>query len=234
LVRYDAQSSRLQPYLGGNSAEFVTFSPDGQVVAYVTFPEGIMWRANRDGSHPVQLTDAPWHPLNPRWSPDGAQILFFQIDWAGHMRSYIVPSQGGTPRPLLPEDNEGQGDPNWSPDGHKIVFSTLETPGESSGVFNLRVLDLASHQITTLPGSEGVWSPRWSPNGRFIAGLNGGAGMKIFDFETQRWSEVQRMGACSFPTWSSDSQFIYFLLPRMIRACLESAYRAAMRSALSI
>ena len=38
----------------------------------------------------------------------------------------------------------------------------------------------------------------------------------------------------NFPTWSSDSQFIYFLLPRMIRACLESAYRAAMRSALSI
>jgi len=212
LVRYDAQSSRLQPYLGGISSEFVTFSPDGQFVLYVTFPEGILWRANRDGSHPVQLTDAPWHPLNPRWSPDGAQILFFQYDWAGHMRSYIVPSQGGTPRPLLPEDNEGQGDPNWSPDGHKIVFSTLETPGESSGVFNLRVLDLASHQITTLPGSEGVWSPRWSPNGRFIAGLNGGGGMKIFDFETQRWSEVQRMGACSFPTWSSDSQFIYFVL----------------------
>jgi DNA-binding winged helix-turn-helix (wHTH) protein/Tol biopolymer transport system component len=212
LVRYDAQSSRLQPWLGGISAEFVTFSPDGQFVAYVTFPEGILWRANRDGSHPVQLTDAPWHPLNPRWSPDGAQILFFQYDWAGHVRSYIVPSQGGTPRSLLPEDNEGQSDPNWSPDGHKIVFSTLETPGQQSGVFNLRVLDLASHQITTLPGSEGVWSPRWSPNGRFIAGLNGPAGMKIFDFETQRWSEVQRMGACSFPTWSSDSQFIYFVL----------------------
>jgi Tol biopolymer transport system component len=215
LVRYDARSSGLQPYLGGISAEFATFSPDGQSVAYVTFPEGILWRANRDGSHPVQLTDAPWYPLNPRWSPDGAQILFFQHDWAGHLRSYIVPSQGGTPRPLLPEDNEGQSDPNPSPDGHKIVFSTLETPGQQSGGFNLRVLDLASHQITTLPGSEGVWSPRWSPNGRFIAGLNHGGpagGMKIFDFETQRWSEVQRMGACSFPTWSSDSQFIYFVL----------------------
>ena len=215
LVRYDARSSRLQPYLGGISAEFATFSPDGQFVAYVTFPEGILWRANRDGSHPVQLTDAPWYPLNPRWSPDGAQILFFQYDWAGHVRSYIVPSQGGPPRSLLPEDNEGQSDPNWSPDGHKIVFSTLETPGQQSGVFNLRVLDLASHQITTLPGSEGVWSPRWSPNGRFIAGLNDGGpagGMKIFDLETQRWSEVQPMGACSFPTWSSDSQFIYFVL----------------------
>ena len=87
LVRYDAQSSRLQPWLGGISAEFVTFSPDGQFVAYVTFPEGILWRANRDGSHPVQLTDAPLYPLNPRWSPDGSQILFCSYDSEGRVRS---------------------------------------------------------------------------------------------------------------------------------------------------
>jgi Tol biopolymer transport system component len=151
--------------------------------------------------------------LNPRWSPDGSQILFFQYDWAGHSRSYILPSQGGTPRSLLPEGNEGQTDPNWSPDGHKIVFSTLETLGQTLGVFNLRVLDLASHQITTLPASEGVWSPRWSPNGRFIAGLYAGdtGCVKIFDFETQRWSVVQGMRGCGWPTWSSDSQFIYFM-----------------------
>jgi Tol biopolymer transport system component len=213
LVRYDAQSSRLQPYLGGISAEFVTFSSDGQFVAYVTFPEGILWRANRDGSHPVQLTDARLYPVNPRWSPDGAQILFSNYEPEGHVRAYVTPSQGGTPRPLLPDDNEGQSDPSWSPDGHKIVFSTFEAIGAFNSV--LRVLDLVSHQITTLPGSEGVWSPRWSPNGRFIAGLYTGptGGMKIFDFETQRWSVVQRAGKCDFPTWSSDSQFIYFLRP---------------------
>jgi Tol biopolymer transport system component/DNA-binding winged helix-turn-helix (wHTH) protein len=213
LVRYDAQSSRLQPYLGGISAEFVNFSPDGQFVAYVTFPEGILWRANWDGSHPVQLTNAPLYPLGPYWSPDGAQILFSNFDAKGHWRAYVISSQGGTPQPLLPEGNESQHDPSWSPDGHKILFSTLET----LGVFNsvLRVLDLASHQITTLPGSEGVWSPRWSPNGRFIAGLYTGptGGMKIFDFETQRWSLVKKKGETDFPTWSSDSQFIYFLSP---------------------
>ena len=211
LVRYNARSSRLQTYLGGISAEFATFSPDGQFVAYVTFPEGILWRANRDGSHPVQLTDAPWYPLTPRWSPDGAQILFSNFDSKAHVKAYVTSSQGGTPRPLLPDDSEGQGDPNWSPDGHKIVFSTLQTIDFSNSV--LRVLDLDSHQITTLPGSEGVWSPRWSPNGRFIAGLTTGVPgpIKIFDFETQRWSVVQPTGECDFPTWSSDSQFIYFL-----------------------
>ena len=213
LDRYDAQSSRLQPYLGGISAEFITFSPDGEYVAYVTFPEGILWRANRDGSHPVQLTDPSLYPLNPHWSPDGSQILFCSSRGSEHVRAYVISSQGGTPQAILPEDSEGQSDPSWSADGHTIVFSTLE----AVGVFNsvLRVLDLASHQITTLPGSEGMWSPRWSPNGRFIAGLHAGptGGIKIFDFETQRWSVVQQTRETDFPTWSSDSQFIYFLRP---------------------
>jgi Tol biopolymer transport system component len=130
------------------------------------------------------------------------------------VRAYVISSQGGTPQPLLPEDSEGQSDPSWSPDGHKIVFSTLDEIGAYKSV--LRVLDLTSHQITTLPGSEGVWSPRWSPNGRFIAGLYTGAtgGIKIFDFETQRWSALLEKGETDFPTWSSDSQFIYFLRPR--------------------
>jgi Tol biopolymer transport system component len=212
LVRYDAQSSRLQPYLGGISAEFLTFSPSGQFVAYVTFPEGILWRANRDGSHPVQLTEAPLYPVNPRWSPDGSEILFCNYDSRG-LKAYVISSQGGTPQPVVPEEKGGQSDPSWSADGHRIAFSTLKSIGAFNSV--LRVVDLVSHQVTTLPGSEGVWSPRWSPNGRFIAGLHAGptGGLKIFDFETQRWSVMQQTRETDFPTWSSDSQFIYFLSP---------------------
>ncbi len=55
----------IEPYLGGISAEFVTFSPDGNSLAYVTFPEGILWRANRDGSGRVQMTDPPMYPSCP-------------------------------------------------------------------------------------------------------------------------------------------------------------------------
>ena len=36
LVRYDAKSRQLQPFLGGISAEWVAFSPDGKLIAYVT------------------------------------------------------------------------------------------------------------------------------------------------------------------------------------------------------
>jgi eukaryotic-like serine/threonine-protein kinase len=209
LVRYNAESRQLQPWLGGISAEFVTYSPGGDSIAYVTFPEGLLWRANRDGSAPVQLTSPPLYPLNPHWSPDGTRILFFCADGKGRVKSYFVPAKGGPPEPLLPEDKEDQIEPYWSPDGNKIVFSW---PSGLRGNTNkvLHVLDLKSRQVLTLPGSKGMWSPRWSPNGRFIAALNASGGISVFDFQTGLWSELQK-GERDFPTWSSDSRFVYFL-----------------------
>ena len=32
-------------------------------------------------------------------------------------------------------------------------------------------MDLNSRQISTIPDSEGFYSPRWSPDGRYIAAL---------------------------------------------------------------
>jgi DNA-binding winged helix-turn-helix (wHTH) protein/Tol biopolymer transport system component len=215
LVRFDAQSHQLQPWLGGISAEYVSLSPNGQFVAYVSFPDGILWRAKRDGSDPVQLTNPPMYPVNPRWSPNGTQILFSQIDADGHFRSYLIPSHGGnTPQPLLPDEKEGTGDANWSPDGRKIVYCSVRSM-EAIGSFkyDIRVLDVESHRIATLPAAPGTFSPRWSPNGRFIAGIHLGTpgGLAVFDFETQRWEMLHLKGEVDWPTWSSNSQFIYFL-----------------------
>ena len=78
LERYDPTSKHLEPYLGGISAELLDFSRDGKYVAYVTFPGGILWRANRDGAGLVQLTEPPFYPRNPRWSPDGTKLLRVQ------------------------------------------------------------------------------------------------------------------------------------------------------------
>jgi Tol biopolymer transport system component/DNA-binding winged helix-turn-helix (wHTH) protein len=211
LVRYDAQSRELKPWLGGISAEQVSYSPDGKFVVYVSYPEGILWRANRDGSDPVQLTGASFSPLLPHWSPDGSTILFFENSIERDrqsFQSYIVPSQGGTPRPILPDDKQQQIDPNWSPDGKKIVFASGETKDSNSGLF-IRVLDLASRETVTLPGSQGIYSPRWSPDGRFIAGLNSSGGISVFEFATQHWSQLQT-GPSGYPGWSSDSRFVFF------------------------
>jgi Tol biopolymer transport system component len=209
LVRIDGNSQGLKPYLGGISAEGVSFSPDGRLIAYVTFPEGILWIANRDGSNPIQLTERPLYPLLPQWSPDGAQILFSSLDVEGNWKSYVVSPRGGTPRPILPESKEMQAQSSWSPDGRKIVFASHEIAGGTSRG-SLRVLDLASGRITTLP--EAAWFPRWSPDGRFIAGLDPDSlDLKVLDLGTQRWSVLQKR-LTGNPTWSRDGKFIYFLL----------------------
>jgi serine/threonine protein kinase/Tol biopolymer transport system component len=214
LVRFDLRNKQLQPFLGGISAEYVEFSKDGRYVVYVSYPEGILWRANRDGSGRVQLTDSSMYPLNPHWSPDGSQILFMDMDSHGAVKSYVVSSEGGGPQRIMPEDNGFQSDPGWSPDGRKIVFSNGGLGNQ--GIAELRVLDIASHSVTVLPGSAGIaGSPRWSPDGRYIAATSTEhPSLQIYDTKTQQWSVLLKIGQntpVDYPVWSRDSRSIYFL-----------------------
>jgi serine/threonine protein kinase/Tol biopolymer transport system component len=207
LVRLDAQSKQFQPFLGGISADLIAFSKDGHSVAYVTYPDGILWRANRDGSDRVQLTSPSLSPQSlPAWSPDGTQLVFEAPSPQGpHV--WIVSPMGGSPQRLLPEDSGPETQPSWSPDGRKITFSTGTIGSRES---QIRILDLANRQISTLPGSDGKFVPRWSPNGQFInAASIDGSTIYVFDTKTQHWSALNCPHA--FALWSSDSRSIYFL-----------------------
>jgi Tol biopolymer transport system component len=210
LVRFDSKSNQFQPFLGGISANLLSFSKDGQTMAYVSYPEDVLWKANKDGSNPTQLSDPPLYPESISLSPDGSQVLFMASSPKGIPETWIVSSQGGSPRRLLPEDNEPQTDPNWSPDGRKVIFATnLVGARNQSSV--IRILDLDSHQVTTIPGSAGMFSPHWSPNGQSIAASSLDiASLYLFDMKTQRWSTLYK-GLFAYATWSRDSRFIYFL-----------------------
>jgi DNA-binding winged helix-turn-helix (wHTH) protein/Tol biopolymer transport system component len=211
LIRYDSKSGRFQPFLAGISAEFVTYSSGGKYVAYVSYPEGVLWRANLDGSNPTQLTDPPVYPKSLRWSPDGSEILFVDRTPQGPDAIYSVPADGsGKPRRLLQQDREAETDPSWSPDGRKIVFSTSPNVGASSKS-DLRILDIATGNVAVLPASDGLLVPRWSPDGLSIAAMTLDAmAMKIFDIARGRWTKLNS-GAVAFPEWSHDGRFIYYV-----------------------
>lgn len=209
LTRYDAKSKQFLPFLGGISAEYIDFSKDGQWVAYVSYRDGTLWRSKVDGSQRLQLTNPPAYPVLPRWSPDGKKIIFFEFGVTADKtaRMYEVSPDGGTPSLLLPEDRSQQLDPNWSPEGSKIIFA-----GESNDPSSaIHILDLASRKVSDVPGSAGLYSPRWSPDGHYLSAFSADSKtILLFDFSTQKWTAVGS-GSLGWLCWSHDGQFIYLL-----------------------
>jgi DNA-binding winged helix-turn-helix (wHTH) protein/WD40 repeat protein len=207
LSRFDSKTKQFQPFLGGISAQGVSYSKDGKSIAYVSYPEGILWKANRDGSNPVQLTDPPLQAFMPRWSPDGKQISFAG-DYPGPNGAfYLVSSDGGSPRKFLAQDQHLDGFLTWSPDGHQMAGTSTSADGK----FVLVILNLDTRQDTIIPGSVGLFEPRWSPNGRYLAAAGfESMQLKVFDLKTKKWSELTQPGIADCPEWSGDSEFIYF------------------------
>jgi Tol biopolymer transport system component/predicted Ser/Thr protein kinase len=211
LVRYDSSSKQFVPFLGGINAYGVAFSRDGQHVAYIDGLDGTLWTSRADGSEKVQLTYSPNRASFPRWSPDGNQIVYLSAQLGKPWKMFLIAPQGGTAEELLPKD-QTEGDPTWSADGSRIAFSSgLPQPGQKS---DIRILDLKTRQVTTIPGSDDKYSPRWSPDGRYLAALNlENLSKKLFlyDFQAEKWTEwIDDPDGIGYPAWSSDSQHVDF------------------------
>jgi Tol biopolymer transport system component len=211
LVRWDAGTREIRPFLSGIQASALDFSKDGKWVAYVAFPDGNLWRSRTDGSERLQLSFPPVAAFMPRWSPDGTQIAFMGRGPGRPSRIYLVPTEGGALQQPIPGD-QNQSDPNWSPDGNSLVFGGQILPESDATRLNaIRIFELKTHQVSALPGSEGLWSPRWSMNGRSIIAMsNNGRKLLVFDFSQHTWSLLAE-GAIAYPQWSHRGEYVYFL-----------------------
>jgi TolB protein len=114
------------------------YSPDGRHLYFNSTRSGAMalWRANADGSDPVQLTRDParrdWFP---HVSPDGKWLVYVSfgddIALEDHppnredVQLRIMPADGSAPPQILTRLFGGQGTinvPSWSPDGTQVAF----------------------------------------------------------------------------------------------------------------
>jgi len=216
MEQYDTQSRLFKPFLPSISCGYADFSKDGQRIAYVAGEQEItgpscLWVSQIDGSHKVQLTKPPLLTMLPRWSPDGKWIAFMGKDPGQPWRVRVVSVDGGSYAPVTAVNDE-EGAPTWSPDGAQIAFGGMTQASErTSGPLVIHILNLKTGQLTQVPGSDGLWTARWSPDGRYIAAVTeDNHKLMLFDFRTTRWTKLASIANILDVTWSRHEEALYF------------------------
>lgn len=224
VMRFQAESATFAPYLPISGTGF-NLTRDGQHVIYTRLPGFDLIRSRIDGSEQVKLlqgSSLQW----VRWgrlSPDEKQIAV--AEEANNVGIYLVPTEGGKPELVLSGQYLA---PDWSPDGHFLVFRDV-----TREPFSLGVVDLRTKKASAIPESQGMWRPRWSPDGRYIAAIRSKDGaVVLFDFEKQQWRKASD-GRSDYPAWSPDGKYLYFVSTQgtaNTQISEQSLYRIVMNS----
>lgn len=101
------------------------YSPDGKRLVFQSTRTGYheIWRADADGSNPVQLTHFAKNLTGtPRWSPDSRWITFDSRP-GDHPQIFVINAEGGQPRQITQGDSDNAV-PSWSMDGKWIYFAS--------------------------------------------------------------------------------------------------------------
>ncbi len=157
------------------------WSPDGRRMAYVTDRRGhdeIWTRLGEDQSdQPLVTPDAfpgpgPARIMSVRYSPDGERMSFVTVatapDGTFLSRLWVMPTRGGTPRPLVSEASHTTR-ATWAPDGRSLAVRL--TNADQAGIWSIPV-DTSQKPRAILRGPDvHVWHLEWSPTGNLIAGV---------------------------------------------------------------
>ena len=190
-------------------ANRVEYSRDGNWVAWTDQSE-TLWRARAaDGSDKIRLTSEGTEVFLAHWSPDGKRLALMAREHGGLWQTYLVNAAGGSPEALLKE-TRNTADPTWSPDGKQLAFGRQpDLMGKESAPRSLQILNIETHKVEMIPGSDGLFSPRWSPDGRWIAALTlDQKALMLYDVRLQHWKQLARTSAAD-PVWNSDSTAVY-------------------------
>jgi Tol biopolymer transport system component len=163
------------------SAAYPAFSADGRRLVYSE--RGV----SKDDTYHIfvrrvptgavaQLTTGGANDISPAWSADGARIAFIRVD-EGKAQLIAIPSAGGAEARIaeFPAAESDQPLPalSWSRDGRTFA---VVTGGEKqpAAIALISVANGTLRRVTTPPqGSDGDWSPVFSPDGSKLAFARG-------------------------------------------------------------
>ena len=117
------------------------------------------------------------HDFSPAWLPgDGALVYVCE---EGLNFNICLQRLDGSPSEILLESQSALVPLVVSPDGQKLALPGYIAKGQS---MRLRLLDLASHQVTDLPETGWIagFPPAFSPDGRWVLAITGNGGVPAF------------------------------------------------------
>jgi Tol biopolymer transport system component len=157
----DPGSGKFVPFLDGFPAIWFAISPDRQWMAFTDYPGGNLWRSRLDGSEPLQLSTTRGYMQ--AWSKDSKSLVYTD----GHKLN-LVPVNGRAPEKLI-ATGTNKAMPSWTPDGKSVTFGYLDNQDQLvEGIYSV---DVATRQVSMMPGSTGHYAPSWSPDGRYLVAL---------------------------------------------------------------
>ena len=161
-----------------------------------------------DGSNHSYVTEGKVTALNPRFSPDGRQLVY--TSYLGRMpRVFVIDIASGNERLLVPGRIMTFA-PRFSPDGRNIVFSMAQ-----SGNTDLYVVNAYGgppRRLTATPGAD--TSPSYSPDGSRIVFESDRSGTQQLYMMNADGSGQRRIsfggGRYASPVWSPRGNLIAF------------------------
>ncbi len=130
LYLYDFVTNREVPLTSGAGEDYSpAFSPDGKRVAFLRDGKDLRV-VDVDSKQETSLAhdrfgmeiDEP----QPAWSPDGKWIAVFAVGEKGFTNVSLIPSAGGTPRPVSSLANANANSIAWGHDGSFLLFDTSQ------------------------------------------------------------------------------------------------------------
>ena len=219
LVWFDRSGTRIGTVGEPAFYDSPELSPDGtRLAARVLDPitgQGDIWlweSARRLGR---RLTFDVEDDSTGIWSPDGQRILFVRSGAAG-WRFLEKPASGAGAEQLmatLPELFPS----SWSADGRYVLACCIRyAQGQETRSLWILPTSGGGKVIPFSPAGKDATTPRFSPNGRFIAyaisdGTNRNIYVASFPDGASRW-QVSLAGG-EEPRWRADGKEIFFLAP---------------------